>query len=210
MKWKFIGSGFPGAPAILSVALACVLSAQGGDNVASTAFIALSSVSVPEIPAKASELVEAAPAANREQTARDVLRAVSVIARPGVLPYVVSAVCRGTPEAAGAVVATATALRPQDVLYFCHAALCAAPGSVESIVFSACKVAPSSCANVALLASRLVPRANGLILASLSSALPALKFYLDEAQTQAGTNDFEAVIRRTVQLLSDASKAPIK
>jgi hypothetical protein len=61
---------------------------DGGAAVPSTPFIDLSAVSVPEMPAKAADLVQAAAASNRVQTVRDVLRAVSVIARPGVRPYV--------------------------------------------------------------------------------------------------------------------------
>ena len=80
--------------------LACLLSAHGGNAVNSTPFIALSSLPVPEIPAKAADLVQAAAASEREKTAQEVLRVVSVIARPGVLPYVVSAICRGNPDAA--------------------------------------------------------------------------------------------------------------
>jgi len=201
---------FSGALGVLAVLLACLLSAHGGNAVPSTPFLALSGVSVPEIPAKAAELVQAAAASNRDQTVQEVLRAVSMIARPGVLPYVVSAVCRGNPEAAGSVVATAIKLQPEDMLVFCKAALCAAPGQVEQIVFSACKSAPASCANVAVAASRQLPAANNLIRAGLAGARPELELYLEEAETQADTNDFEAVIQQAVQLFNDASKAQAK
>ena len=207
MKLKWIV--FWGASGVLAVLLVCLLSAHGG-AVPSTPFLALSGVSVPEIPAKAAELVHAAAAPDREQTARDVLRAVSAIARPGVLPYVVSAVCRGNPEVAGSVVATAVELQPEDVLIFSTAALGAAPGQVERVVFAACKAAPPSCANVALAASRQLPAANNLILAGLAGARPELKPCLEEAEIQTGTNDFEAVIKQTVRLFNDSLKAPAK
>jgi hypothetical protein len=199
-----------GASGILAVLLACLLSAHGGNAVPSTPFIALSGVSVPEIPAKAAELVHAAAAPDRDQTAQDVLRAVSVIASPGVLPYVVSAISRTNPEVAGCAVATAIALQPEDVLIFSKAALCAAPGQVERIVFSACKAAPASCADVALVASRQLPSANNQILAGLAGARPELELYLEEAEIEAGPNDFEAVIERAVQLFNDALKAHAK
>src|ERR1039457_3727317 len=96
LKWIVLS----GASGIVAVLLACLLSAHGGNAAPSTPFLALSGMSVPEIPAKAAELVHAAAAPDREQTAQDVLRAVSMIARPGVLPYAVSAICRGNPEAA--------------------------------------------------------------------------------------------------------------
>jgi hypothetical protein len=212
MKLKWIVAS--GASGSLVVLLACLLSAQGGNAVPNTVpsapLVALSSVPVPEIPAKAAELVHAADAAIREQTAQDVLRAASEITRPGVLPYVVSAICRGNPETAGCVVETAIQLQPQHVAYFSKAAFCAAPGQVEHIVFLACKAAPASCADVALVACWQLPSATNLILAGLSGALPDLKPYLAQAQIQAGTNGFEAVIRQTVKILSDASSARAK
>jgi len=172
--------------------------------------MALSSVSVPEIPAKAAELVHAAAASDRGQTAQDVLRAVSMIARPGVLPYAISAICRSNPEVAGTVVATAIKIQPEDVLIFSKAALCAAPDRVEQIVFSACKAAPASCAGVAMVASRQLPSAKDLVLAGLVGARPDLELYLEEAEIQAGTNDCEAVIKQTMQLFNDALKAQPK
>jgi len=202
MKWIVFG----GASGVLAVLLACLLSAHGGNAVSSTPFLALSGVSAPEIPAKAADLVHAAAASDREQTARDVLRAVSTIARPGVLPYVVGAVCRGNPEVAGPMVATAIELQPEDVLIFSRAALCAAPGQVEQVVFAACKAAPPSCANVALVASRQLPAANNLILAGLAGARPDLELYLREAEIQASPNDFEGIIKKAAQLYNDALK----
>jgi len=207
LKWIVLS----GALGILAVLLDCLLSAHGGSAVPSTPFIALSIISVPEIPAKAAELVHAAAASDRDQTAREMLRAVSMIARPGVLPYAVSAICRGNPEAAGSVVATAIELQPEDVLIFSKAALCAAPGQVEQVVFSACKAAPASCADVALVASRLLASANDLILAGLAGARPELKPYLEAAEIQAGPSDCAAVIRRAVQLYNkDASQSRAK
>jgi hypothetical protein len=197
-----------GATGVLAL-LACLLSAHGGNADYATPFIALSSVSVPEIPAKAADLVHAAAASDREQTVQEVLSNVSLIARPGVLPYVVSAICRANPEAAGSVVATATELQPEDVLIFSKAALCAAPGQVEQIVFSACKAARPACANVALAASSQLPSASKLILAGFASAT-GLQLYLEEAEMQVGTNNCEEVIKQTVQLFNADLKAPAK
>ena len=209
LKWIVVS----GASGVLAVLLAFLLSAHGGNADSSSPFIALSSVPVPEMPAKAADLVHAAAASDREQTAQAVLRAVSVIAKPGVLPYVVSAIGHGNPETAGTVVATAIELQPEaeDVLIFAQAALFSAPSQVEQIVFSACKAAPRSCADIALVASRLLPSSNDLILAGLAGARPELKPYLEAAQIQAGPDDGAAVIRRAVQLFNkDASQAHAK
>jgi len=202
LKW-LVGLGAAG---VLAVMVVWLMPAPGGNAVAATPFTALSGVAVPEIPAKAADLVQAAAVSDREQSAAAVLRAVVTVARPGVLPYVVSAICRRNPEVAGAVVTTAIELQPRDVLIFSQAALCAAPGQVEQIVAAACQAAPSSFANVALVASRQMPSANHLILAGLAGGLPGLKPCLAQAESLSATNDVEAVIKQTVQLLTDAAK----
>jgi hypothetical protein len=204
MKLKWIIAS--GALGLLAVLMVCLSSARGGDAASSTPFIALSSVSVPEMPAKAASLVHAAAAADRAQVAEVVLRAVSVIARPGVLPYVVNAICRANPETAGSVVTTAIELQPEKVLVFSKAALGGAPDQVEQIVFSACKAAPGSCADVALAAFRQLPSAGNLVLAGFVRARPDLKLYLDEARIEVGTNNVEAALARTVQLLTDDTR----
>jgi hypothetical protein len=185
-----------------------VLADSTASPLSSTPFTILSGISVPEIPAKAADLVQAAT--NRAQTAQEVLRAVTTLARPGVLPYVVSAICRNNPEVAGTVVATAIELQPEDVLYFCRAAVCAAPGQVRQIVFSACRASPGSFGNVAMVVFKQLPDAKNLILAGLAGALPYLEYYLDEAEVQVGPDDFEALMKQTVQLLTDAYKAQAK
>src|SRR5450756_1651217 len=76
-----------------------------------TPFIALSGLPVPEIPARAADLVHAAAPSGREQTARDALLAVSTLARPGVLPYVVSAICHTHPEIEWIMFATSELVR---------------------------------------------------------------------------------------------------
>ena len=98
-------AGRVGSSGGLAVLVVWLVSAPGGQTVAPTPFLALSRVPVPEMPAKAADLVQAAPILEREATAAAVLRAVTTMARPGVMPYVVSAICRRNPEVAGAVVA---------------------------------------------------------------------------------------------------------
>jgi hypothetical protein len=206
MKWKFIC----GALAVFVLLWVCLGTVPGGSTVASTPFIALSSVSVPEIPAKSAELVNAAASADRGQTACDVLRAASAVAKPGVLPFVVSAICRADSDIAGSVVATASELRPDDTPTFCEAALWAAPSQVQEIVFEACKASPSSCASVAVIAHTQLPAADNSIFAGIVEALPDLTQYLYTARIQVGTNNFEALIDRTVDLANADSSATAK
>lgn len=164
------------------------------------------------MPAQAAELVQAAPVLQRESTAAEVLRAVTTMARPGVMPYVVSAICRSSPEVAGTVVATAIQLQPDDELAFCRAALLAAPDQVDQVVVSACTAKPGSFANVAMVALGCRRDAEALILDGLTNALPALMPFLDRARSLDRTNDFESVIHKTVRLVNEAnqSKAAIQ
>jgi hypothetical protein len=208
MKLKWIA--LSGVSGVIAIVLACLAAAHGKSVSSSTPFIALSSVSVPEIPAKSAELVAAAAGQDRDQTAGEVLRDVAVIARPGVLPYAVSAICNGSPEVAATAVATAVELQPEDAGAFTTAALCAVPGQLEQIVFSACKAAPASCAAVAVAASKQAPAANDLIITEVGRALPELELYLEEAELNTGTNDVQTVIDQTVWTYNHASKARSK
>ena len=199
-----------GAAVGLAVLVIWLVSAPDSQAVAATPFLALSRVPVVEMPAKAADLVQAAGPLERQNTAAAVLQAVATMARPGVMPYVVSAICRRNPDLAGTVVATAIQLQPEDVPYFCRAAVCAAPDRVEQIVESACTARPDSFASVALVASGRLPAANNLILYGLTNALPGLQPYLDQAAQRSGTNDFTALINQTVRLVAEASKAQAK
>lgn len=193
-----------GVLAILAASLAFILAAPGGHAAGSTPFSALSSVPVPEVPAKAAELVHAS--GGSEDTAREVVRTASAITRFGVLPYVVSAICRRNPETAGAVVATAIELQPENALILLKAALCAAPRQAEQIVFSACQASPGSDGDMMLLACSQLPSARNEIRAGFLRARPELKLYFDEAEIEAGTNNLEVVILRTGQLLAEDRK----
>jgi hypothetical protein len=195
---------------VLAILVCCPPSARSASSSDSTPFIALSAVSVPEIPAKAAELVGAAGDSARIQTGRDVLRAVSEIAKPGVLPYVVSAICKRNPEVAGSVVAGAIGLQPDETLIFEKSAICAASGQMEQIVFSAIGAAPAASADIALLAFRELPSASEAIRTGLGNARPDLELYLEEAEIKLGTNDYQGVVTQAVQMFNDAAKRRVK
>ena len=197
----------PSRYAVFVVLLACLLPAYGENPGSPALVLALSAVSVPEIPGRAAELVSAAEPSNRVQTAVETLRAVSSIARPGVLPYTVSAICRKNPEAAGPLVSTAIGLEPEDVLAFTKAAVCAAPGQVEEVVFSASRMLPAMGASVALVACQQLPAASDPIRAGLVKARPDMELYLEEAESQQGTNNYQTVIKQAAQSADEAARA---
>jgi hypothetical protein len=203
VNWTFV-FGVAGVSFLLT---ASTYSAFGENAVASTPFIELSAVSVPEMPAKAADLVQAATASARVRTVQDALRAVSVIARPGVLPYVVSAICSRSPEAAGATVAAACGMKPQMVLIFCRAAVCAAPAQVEEIVYSACRAMPAAWIDVAETATAICPSAGDSILEAVGRARPDLELYLEEAQRNAGTNGVHFVLNQAMKSFNETVKS---
>jgi hypothetical protein len=208
MKLKWIV--FFAAAAVLAVVFCCLPSGRGVNPNSSTPFITISSVCVPEIPATAADLVAEAAAPERIHIGRDVLRAVTAVAKPGVLPYVVSAICQRNPETAGSTVAAAIALQPEDALVFVRAALCAASGQVERVVFAASRAAPALSANVAVIACQVLPGASDSIRSGLVSARPDLELYLEETEMKIGTNNYENVIRQSVRSFEDAARSRAK
>ncbi len=186
-------------------ALLLTIPSASGSNPA-TPFLALAAVPVPEIPAKAAELVQTAPAAQRGQTLQEVMRAVSAVARPGVLPFVVNAISRGAPEMAGSVTSLAMGLQPEDEFYFCRAATCAAPGQAREILEAACRADPPNYANFAIVVWQQAPAAGGAILAGLTAAVPGLGHFLERAEIEVGTNNLQEVVIKTTQLVAAASQ----
>lgn len=168
--------------------------------------MALSHVPVPEMPAKAAEIVHSADASTRGQVAQDVVRAVSTLARSGVLPYVLSAIGREDPEAMESALTSAIEVQPDDVLIFSMAAVSAAPGQARQITYAACKAAPESFADIVLVLSEKEPSAKAAILQGLVEVFPGLQMYLDEAAVLAGTDELEPVVKQAVQLLNDVAR----
>lgn len=93
---------------------------------------ALASVSLPELPVRAAQLVREAKPKDRETVA---LAAVDFTARtyPTTLPSLVNSVARALPESAAAVAAAAVKLVPEEGSYISRAAISAAPGFGEQI-----------------------------------------------------------------------------
>jgi hypothetical protein len=104
-------------------------------------------------------------------------------------------------------VASAIGLQPQDVLIFTKAAVCAAPGEVEQVVFSACRALPALGPTVALVACQQLPAASDPIRSGLVRARPDMELYLEEAESRQGTNDYQIVIKQAAQLSDEAARA---
>ena len=93
---------------------------------------AVLSVPVPEMPAKAAELVTAADSKDREAVAVTAVKAI-VFKHRASAPVVVAAVSKAAPEVAAAVTAAASELASDQARTIARAAMKAAPGQADAI-----------------------------------------------------------------------------
>jgi len=125
-------------------------------------FNTLAGVPAVELPETAAALVAEAPVAKKAAVMSEVLRISATLAKPEVLAYMVSAICKSSPEIAGLTVETSVSLQPGEVLPITKAAVVAAPSSVESIMAGACRVAPQAYVAIAQVAGAPVSQAQPL------------------------------------------------
>jgi hypothetical protein len=104
-------------------------------------------VPVPEMPAKAAELVQAAQKKDRQATALTVVRAV-VAKHRAAAPLVVSAIAKVDPNLAPAVAAASAEIAPEQASSIATAAIAVAPGQSVVIREQVVKAAPTQTAAV--------------------------------------------------------------
>jgi hypothetical protein len=104
-------------------------------------------VPVPEMPAKAAELVQAALKKDRQATALTAVRAV-VAKHRAAAPLVVSAISKVDPELAPAIAAASAEIAPEQAPSIATAAVAAAPAQSVVIRDVVVKAAPSQVAAV--------------------------------------------------------------
>jgi len=154
-----------------------------------------------ELPANAARLV--AQAADKQATAAEVMRAMTGIAQPDMIPPVVSAICHAAPETAGATVAAALAAQPGSVIAIAKAAMAAAPGSVAEIVAAVCRQTPQAHNVVAFIAVQQVPNATDKILNAISESMPDLAPHIAAAKTYSGDLSVSSILKRADALAQD-------
>ena len=143
----------------------------------------LSHVPAVEMPARAVALVQAAPAKAKIAVLTNTVWAVGGLARPGVMPYVVSALCRANPDLADVVVATALAVNNTPPLTLLSAAKAGAPGANEKIAVAAFQARPADFASLAVTLAETDKATN--VLRDLGEALPNLQPFVDTGRIQA-------------------------
>jgi len=145
----------------------------------------LSHVSIPEIPARAVALVQAAPADAKISVITNALWAVSGLARPGVMPYVINALCRANPQLADVVVGTAAEIDNTPIVTIICAAKAGAPDMIEKMAVAAFRGNPEAMRDTALTLVTQTTLTSTNIFNDLGEALPNLEPFVDMARIQA-------------------------
>jgi hypothetical protein len=174
------------------------------DNNRPDSFNTLSGNSVLELPPMAAFMVSHAPTNERSAVAREVVQKVATLAKPGVIPFTVNAICETTPEVTAEVVSTAAALEPQDSLFIAKAALTAAPAKTGIIVESVCRQVPQAYAWVAVIADEVNTTARPQILQGITNALPVLASPVERAQAYCENRPMLEVMQKAHELATEA------
>ena len=156
-----------------------------------TSFEALRAVSVLEMPAVSVDLVQASDVGDRDAKIQEVLKSVSVLARPGVLPYMVAALVQSFPTNLEAILGTAIDLQPDLVLIYTEVAAYRLPSQIENISYVVGKKSPW---NATGIAQTLAQQTHNLdaITRGLKRGIPEYQPAADDA-TSSGTKGFVAV-----------------
>ena len=123
------------------------------------------SVPVPEMPAKAAELVTKAEKKDRQAVAITAIRAI-VMKHRAAAPVVVAAVSKAAPELAPVVALEASKLAPDQKTYIVRSASIAAPTQarqVAQVASSATQVTPSGNVNIGTRGSAAQTPATGTV-----------------------------------------------
>lgn len=165
--------------------------------------------SVLELPQIAARMVSEAPKTQQAGVAREVLQKVDALAKPGMIPFTVSAICRACPDIADETVRAAAALQPQDVLLIAKAALSAAPARPEIVVEAICRQVPQAYPWVAVMAVEVDPEARGRILKGISLAIPFLVLPIEQAQKYCGDRPMPELMEKVHELATAAYQEEI-
>jgi hypothetical protein len=118
-----------------------------------TPFNALRAVSVLEMTDRAVGIVKAGDSAHRDELIQESLKAVSALARPGIMPYTVSGLARAFPDRLEVILGAAMDLQPDLVLFYAQACIVQLPAKVEEISYALAKRTPYAAAVAETLAN---------------------------------------------------------
>jgi hypothetical protein len=163
-----------------------------------TNFDAIRIARVPEMPALAVDLVAGASTLDRPDAIRDVLKAISVSARPGVLPYAVSALLRQYPEDYEVILQSAAEVFPASDVMYAAAAAKACPDRAEQITYLLARSAPEICVPIAVVVWQQVHGSEQEIIRGLTNAVPRIAPSVAAATSAFGVQDFQFVLENAL------------
>ena len=161
----------------------------------------LASVAVPELPARAAEIVKAAKPRERRVTTVSVVDAALAIS-PYVGASVVGAIAKAAPEMAAIAAEAAARREPTQAAAIARAAVVAAPRQSVKIVAAVCRAAPAEYRKIALVVAETAPGSGREILQAVAAAVPQLRPAIERALASVGPNPV------SVAALLDEIKAP--
>jgi hypothetical protein len=128
-----------------------------------TPFNDLRSVSALEMPDRAVRIVQAGAPARQDELIQESLKAVSILARPGILPYTVSALARQFPDRLEAILGAAMDLQPDLVLVYARSCIVQQPSRAEQISYVLGKKSPWNAPAIARILSAGTPDSDAII-----------------------------------------------
>lgn len=114
-----------------------------------TSFDRLRTVSVLEMPDLATQIIAETAPTDMDAKVVEVLKSVHVLARPGILPFVVNALLRQFPDKFDVILGTAVNISPDLILVYAQGAVTVLPGRVEDISCALGKSAPEYANDIA-------------------------------------------------------------
>lgn len=174
--------------ATIVIALAFALSQSETKAKSPFSVASLKDVPALELPAATAHLVSQAPMEKRAEVAAEAIRMAANLARPGVLPYVASAVSKKTPDIAPVALAEAIKAKPEEILPLTKATIAAAPDQVKEIVKVAVQSRPDMFSLIGRIAAAEAPTKTDAILAGIKESLPQYKEIIERAVAHTDNN----------------------
>lgn len=166
---------------------------------------ALSSVPVPEMPARAARLVAQAKPDSLKATTEAVISAASKL-NPAATVAVVGAIAGQSTEVAQVAAAQAAKLQPKESAWIARAAAGSAPALAGKVVAAVCKAVPSQYAVVATAVAQVAPDSTSEILEAVVTAIPVLKPFVEQARKDVQGAEIGVIMARTQTLVHESLK----
>lgn len=195
--------------ALIVIALAFALSQIESKAKSPFSVASLKDVPAIELPAATSHLISQAPQEKRAEVAAEAIRMAANLARPGVLPFVASAVSKTMPDIAPVALSEAIKAKPEEILPLTKAAIAAAPEKVKDLVKVAVDARPDLFNVIGRIAYTEAPTKSELILSAIKESLPQYRTIFEKA-TQNTDNNLASALDYAQNAIAQQSREEIK